>query len=103
MHLAALALRAFPAEEVRLNADQVAFVNASDAGSDADHGPGQLVAEDPRRMEVLRRPLVPLEQVEVGAADARRTGTGRSIISTPGPACILASARMVLVPTVAVT
>ena len=55
-----------------LDADEVALLHAGDAAAGADHRAGQLVAEDPRWLEVLGRPLVPGEQVEVRPADARR-------------------------------
>ena len=71
VHVPSAALSAGPVEEVALDADEVALPDASDALAGPDHGACQLVPEHPRWFEVLRGPVVPVEEVEVRAADAR--------------------------------
>ena len=106
VHVPTPALGARPVDEVALDADEVALPHSGDPLTGADHRARQLVAQHARWLEVLGRPLVPGEQVEVRPADAcrvdaRRTspgpgvGDGRSTSCAPGPGRTLASARIV--------
>jgi hypothetical protein len=72
VHVPAPALGAGPVEEVRLDADEVAYLHPRDALTDADHRACQLVPQDSRRNQVVGGPVVPLEQVEVRPADTGR-------------------------------
>ena len=116
VHVAAAALGAGPVEQVGLDADEVALLDARHARPGRDHRAGQLVAQHARRLEVLGGPVVPGEEVEVRrvvpqmlAASTRSStspgpgaGAGRSTSSAPGPGRVLASARIVPAPMVAV-
>ena len=60
------------ARHVTLCRDVLARGDIADAAADVDDRPGELVAERERRLDAIRGPRVPVEDVQVGAADARR-------------------------------
>ena len=70
MRLAYAALHALSASHVHLRADLVAFFYSRDAAARAGHYAGKLMARNQRRMNASLRPRVPVEDVQVGSADA---------------------------------
>ena len=71
VRLAGAALEAHAAGDVALGRDVVADLDVVDVFPDLDDGAGELVPERERRVDPLLRPLVPLLDVQVGAADRR--------------------------------
>src|SRR5207253_6575290 len=66
------ATQALPAgvvHDVRLRRHEGARLQLGDVRAGGHHMPGHLVAEDPWRMDVALRPIVPVEDVYVGSAD----------------------------------
>ena len=51
-------------------------------GADFDHRSGELVPDGQRRLDPARSPIVPLPNVEIGAAYARRFDTDEDLAST---------------------
>ena len=69
---AGTAVEAAAARDVALGRHVVADRDVTDGAAGVDDGPGELVAERERRDDPVLRPRVPAEDVQVGAADARR-------------------------------
>ena len=63
------ALQALTAGHVHLGGDEVAFLDAGDLVAHRFHRTAELVPGNQRRMNAALRPLVPLVNVQVGAAD----------------------------------
>ena len=106
VRLADAALQALAAGHVHLGGDEVAFLHAGDIVADGLDGAAELVAGNERRMNAALRPLVPLINVQVGAADGghldldqdvggTKCGMGTSRISVPGAGSGLTTASMV--------
>ena len=72
VRLARAAVEAHAAGDVALGRDVVALGDVADRAPGRDDRPAELVAERERRLDPLRRPLVPALDVQVGSADARR-------------------------------
>ena len=105
VRLAGAALEAHAAGDVALGRDVVADLDVVDVVSDLDDRAGELVAERERRVDALLRPLVPLLDVQVGAADRRGLdldddlaragdGIGDLVELEPGPGSTFRSASM---------
>ena len=69
VRLADAALQALAAGHVHLGGDEVAFLHAGDFVAHGFHRAAELVAGNQRRMNAALRPLVPLVNVQIGAAD----------------------------------
>ena len=69
VRLADAALQALAAGHVHFGGDEVAFLHAGDFVADGFDRAAELVAGNERRMNAALRPLVPLVNVQVGAAD----------------------------------
>ena len=69
MRLADAALQALAAGHVHLGGDEVAFLHGGDIFADGFDGAAEFVAGNERRMNAALRPLVPLIDVQVGAAN----------------------------------
>ncbi len=63
------ALQALAAGDVHLGRDEVAFLHAGDVFAYGFHDAAKLVAGDERRVNTTLSPLVPVVDVQVGAAD----------------------------------
>jgi len=63
------ALAAGVVDHMRLGGDEGAGLQHVHPGTDRHHMPGDFVTEDPGRMDVATRPVVPVEDVHVGPAD----------------------------------
>ena len=63
------AVAADAADDVALAVDQVALLEALDGGAHLLDHPDELVADDHRRLDGLLGPVVPVVDVDVGAAD----------------------------------
>ena len=63
------ALQALAAGHVHLGGDEIAFLHAGDLVADGLHRAAELVSGNERRMNAALRPLVPVVNVQVGAAD----------------------------------
>jgi hypothetical protein len=74
------AVEAHAASDVALGGDVVARPDVAHVAADLDDRPGELVAERHRRRDPPRRPLVPVEDVEVGAAQARRLDADEDVV-----------------------
>ena len=62
------ALEAFAAGHVHLGRDKIAFLHAGDVFAHGFDDPAKLMSGDERRMNAPLRPLIPLVDMEVGAA-----------------------------------
>ncbi len=71
VRLANAALQALAAGHVHLGGNEVAFLHAGDFIANGFDGAAELVAGDERRMNAALCPLVPLVNVQIGAADGR--------------------------------
>ena len=69
VRLADAALQTLAAGHVHLGGNEVAFLHAGDFIADSFHDAAEFVARNQRRMNAALRPLVPLVDVQVGAAD----------------------------------
>jgi len=69
---AALALAAGVVDDVGFRGDERPGLDVRHAVANRDDPTGHLVAEDPRRTNVLPGPVVPIVDVHVGAANGRR-------------------------------
>jgi hypothetical protein len=67
---AGAAVEAHPAGDMALGRDEVAGAHVFDSGADVDDGAGELVPQGQRWPNALRRPGVPVVDVEVGPTDA---------------------------------
>ena len=76
MAAAGQAVAAASADDVAFAADDVAGLKIGDVGADLDDFADEFVADDHRHGDGLLRPLVPLVDVQVGAADAGASGRG---------------------------
>ena len=66
------AVEADAAGDVALGGDVVALGDVAHRASGRDDRPAELVAQRQRRLDALRRPLVPAPDVQIGPADGRR-------------------------------
>ena len=74
------AVEAHPARDVALGRDVVAANDGAHVLAHLDDGAGKLVTERQRRLDARLRPVVPLEDVQIGAADARRLDLDEHVV-----------------------
>ena len=74
------AVAAPPAHDVPLARDQIARVEVGDVRPDLDDLADELVTDHERGRHGARRPLVPVGDVEVGAADARAVHPDQHVV-----------------------
>ena len=74
------AVAAAAADDVALAADEVAGVEVHDVAADLDDLADELVADDQRRMDGLRRPGVPRLDVQVRPADPRLVDADQDVV-----------------------
>ena len=84
VRLAGAALQALAAGHVHLGGNEVAFLNAGDFFAEGFDLAAELVSGDERRMNAALRPLVPLINVQVGAADGGDFDFDQHIIASKG-------------------
>ena len=82
VRLAGAALQALAAGDVHLGGDEVAFLHAGDIFADGLDGAAELVAGNERGMNAALRPLVPLIDVQVGAANGRDFDLDQDFVRT---------------------
>ena len=63
-----------------LGGDVIADLRLADERAGLDDRPCELVTECERRLDALLRPVVPLVDVQVGAADARRLDANEDLV-----------------------
>ena len=74
------AVAAPAADDVALAAHEVAHREVADVRPEPDGLADELVADHHRHRDRLRRPLVPLVDVEVGAADPRLVNADQDVV-----------------------
>ncbi len=64
-------IAAAPADHVPFPADQIAGMKIGDVGADFHDFSAEFVPDDQRHVNRVLRPLIPIVNVQVGAADSR--------------------------------
>src|ERR1700691_3889481 len=81
---ARLAVTTTPADHVALDADNVSGIKIVHVGSDGGDLADKLMTNHHRHRDGSLRPIVPLEDVHIGAADAGVTHTDQNVIDANG-------------------
>ena len=87
------AVAADPADDVALAVDQVALLEALDGGAHLLDDADELVADHHGRLDRLLGPVVPVVDVDVGAADGGLLDPDQDVVRRPGRAREPRSAR----------
>ncbi len=83
VRLARAAVEAHAARDVALGRDVVALRDAAHVAPDLGDGAGELVAQRQRRLNAVRGPVVPAEDVQVGPAETRGLDPNEDVV-VPG-------------------
>src|ERR1035441_4182194 len=81
------AVTATPAHHVAFTADDVAGIEVVDVGANADYLADKLMSNHHRHRNRLLGPVVPLEDMHVGAADAGIANAHQNVIDAHGRLC----------------
>jgi len=73
-------ISATPTHDVPFPADEIAGLEIFDVGADFDYLPAEFVPDDKRNVNCGLRPIVPVVDVQVGAANPCRQNTNLDVV-----------------------